>query len=407
MASSHRICSATVDGGREITTSVLTQADWVDIAIPLATDHDRFAPAMAHPAALTGALTDDMASRAAQRLAEIRLLGIRLVDMPLYRLLSVDLGNNAISGTLGLTQFADYALTADLLESELLDALAWDCLADLPLRDVYLPDLASVLDLPGRLCVGGVVALCAIARPASRLRGPADYVLLVQERSGSVLNAARRLSVIPNGFHQPMTDVRADAQLGGTLRREMEEELFGRADIDNTMSGDRWADPMHPSRLSEPMRWLDEHPDRCRMECTGFGINLVSGNFEFAGLVVIDDEEFWHQYGSMIEGNWESAGLRQFSSLDRDPAVAAGPKLGARRPGRRAGPRRRHPDVRAAGRSGRADGRAAEPGGVTGSDSDAVSRHAGRRPSEAGAPGAAGFRSVLRRPPPGTTAWFS
>src|SRR4029079_14389151 len=86
--------------------------------------------------------------------------------------------------------------------SELLDALAWDCLADLPLRDVYLPDLASVLDLPGRLCVGGVVALCAIARHASRLRGPADYVLLVQERSGSVLNAARRLSVIPNGFHQ-------------------------------------------------------------------------------------------------------------------------------------------------------------------------------------------------------------
>ena len=128
MASSHRICSATVDGGREITTSVLTQADWVDIAIPLATDHDRFAPAMAHPAALTGALTDDMASRAAQRLAEIRLLGIRLVDMPLFRLLSVDLGNNAISGTLGLTQFADYALTADLLDLNYLTRLhgtAW------------------------------------------------------------------------------------------------------------------------------------------------------------------------------------------------------------------------------------------------------------------------------------------
>ena len=115
-----------------------------------------------------------------------------------------------------------------------------------------------------------------------------------------------------------MTDLRADAQLGATLRREMEEELFGRADIDNTVSEDRRADPMHPSRLSEPMRWLDAHPDRCRMECTGFGLNLVSGNYEFAGLVVIDDEEFWHQYGGMIEGNWESAGLRQFSSLDRD-----------------------------------------------------------------------------------------
>ncbi len=162
------------------------------------------------------------------------------------------------------------------------------------------------------------MALCAIARPASRLRGPADYVLLVQERSGSVLNAARRLAVIPKGFHQPMTDVRADAQLGATLRREMEEELFGRTDIDNTIAGDRRAaDPMHPSRLSEPMRWLDEHPDRCRMECTGLGINLVSGNYEFAALVVIDDEQFWTRYGGMIEANWETAGLRQFSSLDR------------------------------------------------------------------------------------------
>lgn len=36
----------------------------------------------------------------------------------------------------------------------------------------------------------------------------------------------------------------------------MEEELFGRADIDNTVTEQRSIDPMHPSRLSEPMRWL-------------------------------------------------------------------------------------------------------------------------------------------------------
>ena len=192
-------------------------------------------------------------------------------------------------------------------------------LADVPIRDNYLPDLASVLDLRGRLCAGGALALCAIARPASRLRGPADYMLLIQERSGSVVNAARRLAVIPKGFHQPMTDIRADAQLGATLRREMEEELFGRDDIDNTVTTTgRRADPMHPSRLSEPMRWLDAHPESFRMECTGFGLNLVSGNYEFAALLVIDDEQFWTRYGGMIEANWETAGLRQFSSLDRD-----------------------------------------------------------------------------------------
>jgi 8-oxo-dGTP pyrophosphatase MutT (NUDIX family) len=74
-----------------------------------------------------------------------------------------------------------------------------------------------------------VVVLCAIARPADPYRGAADYVLLVQERSGHVLNAARQLAVIPKGLHKPLADYRADAQVGATLRREMEEELFGRS----------------------------------------------------------------------------------------------------------------------------------------------------------------------------------
>ncbi len=103
--------------------------------------------------------------------------------------------------------------------------------------------------------------------------------------------------MIPKGFHQPINDVRADAQIGSTLRREMEEELFGREDVDNTVSDGRTADPMHPSRLSEPMRWLLSAPDRLRMECTGFGLNLVSGNYEFASLIVVEDEDFWTRYG--------------------------------------------------------------------------------------------------------------
>ncbi|MCA1604011.1 MAG: hypothetical protein LC775_00660 [Acidobacteria bacterium] len=52
------------------------------------------------------------------------------------------------------------------------------------------------------------------------------------------------------------------------------------------------------------------------MECTGFGLNLVSGNYEFASLIVIEDEEFWTRYGGQVEANWESAGLQLYSSLD-------------------------------------------------------------------------------------------
>ena len=140
------------------------------------------------------------------------------------------------------------------------------------------------------MCVGGALALSAIARPADAYRGPADYAILVQQRSAHVVNAVGKLSVIPKSFHQPLADIRADVRLGTTLRREMEAELFGRREVDSTADIQAAAAPMHPHRLSAPMRWLTDDPDRMRMECTGFGFNLVSGNYEFASLIVIEDD---------------------------------------------------------------------------------------------------------------------
>jgi hypothetical protein len=300
-------------------TSVLTHPDWLDLECTLMPPSDRLT-VTGTTADTDVSLDEHTAARAAQRLAETLALKIRLTDGPLYRLVEIEPGNGAIGGVAEVTRFIRYALTMDLLEGELVDAIAADAPASpgsLPLRDRYLPDTASVLDLRGRLCAGGALALTAIARPASPLRGPADYVLLVQERSGHVVNAARRLAVIPKGFHEPMTDYRADVRLAATLCREMEEELFGRDDIDSTIGDERRAAPMHPSRLSEPMRWLVDEPGRLRMECTGFGLNLMSGNFEFASLIVIDDEDFWTRFGGEIEANWEASALREYSSLDR------------------------------------------------------------------------------------------
>lgn len=311
-------CYTAKHDGPDAATSILTSPGWLDLACPLTAGHDALTVASRPD---TDVILDEHAvGLAAQRLAETLALGTRLVDMPLYHLAGIDVHEGRIGGSFGVTRFVRYALTMDLLEGELIDALAAGRLpqrGSTPLRDRYLPDVPAVLDLSGRLCAGGTLALCAIARPAGPFRGPADYVLLVQERSGHVVNATRQLSVIPKGFHQPMTDYRADARIGATLRREMEEELFGRDDIDNTVSNQRVADPMHPSRLSEPMRWLMARPDGFRMECTAFGLNLVSGNFEFPGLIVIDDEEFWARYGGLIEANWESSMLRQYSTLDR------------------------------------------------------------------------------------------
>lgn len=143
--------------------------------------------------------------------------------------------------------------------------------------------------------------------------------MLVQERSGRVLNSSNRLAVIPKAFHEPLVDYGGDASIGATLEREMEEELFGRTDVDSTIGEQRRADPMHANRLSAPMRWLTERSDgvHWRMESTGFGFNLMSGNYEFASLIVIEDEEWWERFGGSIEANWESDALRRYSSRDR------------------------------------------------------------------------------------------
>ncbi|WP_338597124.1 transcriptional regulator [Saccharopolyspora sp. SCSIO 74807] len=303
--------------GSDFLTSIVTRPEWVDLGCPVAPDRDLLT---LDERELSTARDVDT-KRAVHRLAEVAALDVRLTNAPLYRLQDVDLTNASISGSVGLIPFVEYALTADLLEGELLDAIS----AGQPirpgrvsLRDKYLPDLAAVLDLPERVCAGGVLALCAIARPADPYRGPADFALLVQERSGSVLNASGQLAVIPKGFHQPLKEPRAETRIGATLRRELEAELFGRAEVDSTAGEPRVAAPMHRTRLSEPMRWLSDEPGRLRMESTGFGFNLVSGNYEFASLIVIEDEEFWRRYGGAVEANWETSGLRLYSTQDRD-----------------------------------------------------------------------------------------
>ncbi|MBB5959632.1 hypothetical protein FHS29_006253 [Saccharothrix tamanrassetensis] len=300
-------------GDQGVKTTIFGAPEWWAAVRPLADGSERMRllwdKETARPE-LGGA----MAHAAASKLAESAALGVRVANLPLYRLLEIEQGDPLV-GTVGLVPFVEYALTVDLLEGELVDAVSRRH-GGLPLRDEYLPDLGAVLDLPARTCAGGVLALCAIARPRDRFRGEPDYALLVQERSEHVLNAAGRLAVIPKGFHQRLNDVRGDVAVSATLLREMEEELFGRAEVDTTTGESRAASPMHPGRWSAPMRWLAEEPGRMRMECTGFGFNLVSGNYEFASLVVIEDEEFWPRFGGQVEANWEAAGLQLYSSLD-------------------------------------------------------------------------------------------
>jgi hypothetical protein len=313
--------------GRPIMTSVLTRPQWVDLALPLRQGHDTITLDPV-PKPNPSQLSDTGTKAALRRLTEAAVTGTRLVNAPLYLLHQIEVSPAKLTGSVSLAHFVDYAMTLDLLEPELTDAIANGLPimpGHLPLRDEYLPDTSAVLNIERRVCAGGPLALTAIARSSRARRGkPPDYVLLVQERSASVLNATGRLAVIPKAFHQPIVDYADDAQIGSTIEREMEEELFGRPELDSTFEQPRMADPMHADRLTAPMRWLVGHGghDEWRIECTAFGINAVSGTFEVASLIVIDNPSWWDEFGGVIQANWEAEGLRRYSSLDRDQLAA-------------------------------------------------------------------------------------
>lgn len=309
-------------GATTATTSILTTPEWTELTIPLGTGQDSLTTT-SDPSLLMLNLDETTAAAAVGRIAESINLRTRIFDAALYCLTHIDISHHNINGQLQLATFADYALTFDLLENELVDAIItadgevqW---SQLPLRKHYLGSVEQAISLHHRLCAGGPLALLAVARPPTRGHGP-DYAIVVQQRSTHVLNGVGRLAVIPKAFHQPLFDFSDDAQLSVTLERELEEELLGRDELQPARGPAQRLVPLHHTQLSQPMRWLVErdNSDTWRTECTGFGINLVSGNYEFASLITIDDEEWWTSFGGQLITNWEAEGIRIYSSLDID-----------------------------------------------------------------------------------------
>jgi hypothetical protein len=316
-------------GGVPLSSSILVRPGWLNAAVRLATDQERFRLDTA-PDPPDSRLDEAALKAAVARLADVEIAGTVFVNNPLYRLVDIDIAPNRLDATVAPADFASYALTMDLLETELINALTTNgsqlgsldpthTQTRLPLRDAYLPTLDAALGMRDRLCVGGPVALLAIARPSRRGQDHPDFVLLVQERSARVLNVTGKLAVVPKAFHEPTVELAGEVSLSASLEREFEEELLGRQDLEQlSETSHRQVDPFHPDRLSEPMRWLLDraHTDAYRVECLGFGINMVTGNYEFPCLIVIDDEEWWARYGGQVQANWEIARIHCYSSRD-------------------------------------------------------------------------------------------
>lgn len=317
-------------GGDTLKLSVLTKPEWLNLNVHLGGDNERFLLSTSSGDSLgaTPRLVDGPLDAALQRLTEAELDGTRFFGTPSYRLLDFLLSDGELRAEFAVTDSANYIFTLDLLEAELLETLASGTPVigkdgpSLPLRDHYLPNIDAVLDFEGRNCLGGPLALFAAARPGTRhAPNTPDFTLLVQERSAQVMNMTGRLAVIPKCFHEPLASRTEDVQLSASLERELEEELLGRPELENSPTHPvRKVDPMHLNEISAPMRWLEERrgTDSYRVECVGFGINTVSGNYEFPCIIVIDDDEWWGKFGGHVEGNWEVNRIRQYSSRDRE-----------------------------------------------------------------------------------------
>ena len=314
--------TAEVDG-RRLTLTIVVRDSWLDLDFDLRNELGVGALA-SHSSSASPPMPEPVHDAGVVRLADAEVHNKVLVNNPMYRLLSADIGPNALDLTFSLASFADYALRNGLMELETIDALVdspdkrLSKSSHTPVRDSLLPSLGAALDLTGYYCTGGPVSLFAAARPATDDR-PADYALLVQQRGQHVMDIPGKLSTIPKGWHQPIGEAASEARLGTTLLRELEEELLGREDLEQ-MSDDsrRAADPLHSQRHAEALLPLLASDDDFHLRCTGFGLNLLSGTYEVPCLIVIDDETWWGKWAHLIAGNWETMSIEVVSSADTD-----------------------------------------------------------------------------------------
>ena len=75
-------------------------------------------PTHAYVPRVVGATID----AAVQRLANVEVSDTVMINNPLYQLVDVELAGGRLAGTVTLVDFADHALTTELMEGELLDA---------------------------------------------------------------------------------------------------------------------------------------------------------------------------------------------------------------------------------------------------------------------------------------------
>lgn len=260
----------------------------------------------------------------------------------IFRLADLDLGADHLTARFSIDSFMRCGIVNGLLDRELRGtmaavdqqalfedpvALAEHLRPLMSLRAALMPDAASIDRFGTRLCAGGTLTLLALARPAPY----SDFALAMHRRSGEVVDGQGLLSVIPRAFHASIrrfpvaagfkAQLRDEVRLSATVLRELYEEVAGGIEAE-TLPDIESPDFFYADTdaAADPLRWLRAHPGAWRLECTGFGVALVTGGYGFATLLVVQDEEFWSRFSEQLRGQMgevSAEGIWWVSSRDR------------------------------------------------------------------------------------------
>ncbi len=244
-------------------------------------------------------------------LAEIEFYGLKIWDQPIYRLINADIGKSHLSVKFSLGKqdsFLMYRLGLGSLWGELMQGLVdtennVDALVQyrekyLPRRCTLLPDVGTVARYKKRMCVGGIHATVAIQR-----KDEEDFVIPVQQRSSIVGSGQGLITAIPEAYHQPMIFADTELPFKQTFYREFYEELLGGEEVGKKschLCSDWYI------KSSKALQWLQQPDANYKLIMTGFGFNLMSGNYEVALLCIIKDTTFWNNYRHLLVTNWET-----------------------------------------------------------------------------------------------------
>jgi len=293
-------------GNTRVNTAIATKPEWTGLNIPLDGKH-----MVSHLVHNDGPIIDVPEELVLQLLSSVVDRKVRLWENPIYRLLNVDFQQDRINASfVEEDSFIRHRFSYGLVIEELNNALykkkcsIKSVLSDadrfLPLRKTVLPDAASLINFSQRICVGGIAMVFAISRPEP----DHDFVFPIQQRSKTVADGPGMYTIVPRGHHQSMRDAAKEVAPSVSAYREIFEELFRGKEVekDCTRLQHDWFCSEEPA-----MKWFYDNPESFDLECTCFGIDMVSGNYQFGMLLVIHKESIYKQCASKMDENWESA----------------------------------------------------------------------------------------------------